>query len=288
MKVVVRSNLCSTSHSQANRSRARELAWAWVGAKWPRLLPTEAPMALANFERALPGQELLVRTHANEDNGATVWSLSVAHTQRASSRTWMTRVEVVDTGSTDELRLQTACTDNPESPLVVAPPRLLNDWVEGLDLQDAGLAVQGAPHEVIDRWQLDSLCEHLLSSKRLLPIVALVNRAQTHYYGVDPQGLAENLSGLAHVVCIAQHLQEEVENRLGRELAVEQGAARVYTAGFGPSADRRKHPLVRDPSPRGVERHADPGAFRRLLRKKICALSVETAGNSAQTTEITL
>lgn len=173
------------------------------------------------------------------------------------------------------MHLQTACTDIPDSPLVVAPPRLLGDWVEALDLQDAGLAVQGAPREVVDRWQLDALCQHLLSNERKLPVIALVNRPQTHYYGVDPKGLAENLRGLAHVVCIAQHLEAEVESRLGRELVVEQGAARIYTSGFSPDADRRAHPLIRDASPRGGQRQADPGAFRRLLRRKICALSVD-------------
>ena len=282
MKIVVRSSLCSTRHSTENRSNARELVWAWVGAKWPRLLPSQSEMAQASFERALPGQELLVSTVSYQANGGSAWSLSVAHTQRASARTWMTRVQVIDTGTTDELRLQTACTDVPEAPLVVAPPRVLGDWVEALDLRDAGLSVQGAPHEVIDHWQLDSLCRHLVSAERKLPIIALVNRPQSYYYGVDPQGLAENLRGLAHVVCIAQHLEADMGSRFDRELAVEQGAARIYNTGFSLSADRKAHPLVRDNSARGTERRADPGAFRQLLRRKICAMSVETAIHSAQ------
>ena len=145
MKIVVRSKLCSANHSPANRSRARELAWAWVAAKWPRLLPTEAQMALASFERALPSQELLVRTDGNEPGGATVWSLSVAYTQRASARTWLTHAQVIDTGSADVLTLQTACTEVPEAPLVVAPPRLLSDWVEGLQLEDDGFGSGGQP-----------------------------------------------------------------------------------------------------------------------------------------------
>lgn len=277
MKIVVRSTLHSRVHSPANRLRARELTWRWVGAKWPRLLPSASDMDRSSFTRSMPGQELLVSTNAD----ASVWSLSVAHTQRASSRTWMTRVQVIDNGAADELRLQTACTDIPESPLVVAPPRLLSDWVDALDLQDAGLAVQGAPREVVDHWQLDALCKHLLSNERKLPVIALVNRPQTHYYGVDPQGLAENLRGLAHVACIAPHLEAEMASRFGYELGVEQGAARIYTAGFSPNADRRAHPLVRDASPRGAERKADPGAFRRLLRRKICALSVEAVANTA-------
>ncbi len=50
------------------------------------------------------------------------------------------------------------------------------------------------------------------------------------------------------------------------------GAARIYGAGFAPGADPRDHPLVRDGSPRGE----DPGAFRRLLCRKVCAMSVIT------------
>ncbi len=241
-------------------------------------------MALASFERALPSQELLVRTDGNEPGGATVWSLSVAYTQRASARTWLTHAQVIDTGSADVLTLQTACTEVPEAPLVVAPPRLLSDWVEGLQLEDDGFAVQGAPREVVDRWQLDALCKHLLSRERKLPVIALVNRPQSHYYGVDPKGLAENLRGLAHVTCVAQHLEAEIGSRFGSEFSVEQGAARIYTGGFNLNADRRSHPLVRDASPRGAERAADPGAFRRLLRRKICAMSVDAVDRSVQNT----
>lgn len=279
MKIVVRSQLRSAMYSAVNRAKARELAWRWVGAKWPRLLPSEHEKARDSFERSLAGQELLVATRTDEPGRQSMWSLSVAHTQRGSSRTWMTQAQVIDTGSANLLHLQTACTEVPEAPLVVAPPRLLSDWVEGLDLQDAGLAVQRAPREVIDRWQLDAMCNHLFAAKRRLPIIALVNRPQTRYYGVDPQGLSENLCGLAHVVCIAQHLAMEVESRLGREFGVVQGAARIYAAGFGPDADHRAHPLVTDASPRGAEREADPSAFRRLLRRKICAMSVGVDNN---------
>jgi hypothetical protein len=283
MKIVVRSTLHSRVHSPANRLRARELTWRWVGAKWPRLLPSASDMDRSSFTRSMPGQELLVSTNAD----ASVWSMSVAHEERHGRRTWMTRVQVTDAGSTDVVGLQTACTDVPDAPLVVAPPRLLGDWVEGLDLEDAGLAVQGTPREVVDRWQLDALCQHLLSNARKLPVIALVNRPQTHYYGVDPQGLAENLRGLAHVACIAPHLEADIESRLGRDLGVEQGAARIYTAGFSPNADRRAHPLIRDASPRGADRQADPGAFRRLLRRKICAMSVEAvASHTGHTTAV--
>ena len=273
MKVVVRSTLRSRVHSSANRLRARELAWRWVGAKWPRLLPSASDMACSNFTRSLPGQELLVSTNAD----ASVWSLSVAHEERNGRRTWMTRVEVTDAGSADVVGLQTACTDVPDAPLVVAPPRLLGDWVEGLDLEDAGLTVQGAPREVIDQWQLDALCDHLLAPDRKLSVIALVNRPQSRYYGVDPGGLAENLRGLAHVACIAPHLTDDVAHRLGGDFAVMHGAARIYAPGFHGNAASSAHPLIKDAGTTTAGQPDDPGALRKLLRKKICALSVSAA-----------
>lgn len=270
MKLVVKTNLRSRAHSGANRARARELAWRWVGAKWPRLLPSPYEMDRDHFERSLPGQELTVST---EDDGA-VWTLKLAHSQRTGGRTWMTQVQVADAGNADVVSLRTACTDVPDTPLVVAPPRLLGDWVEHLDLQDAGLAVLGAPREVIDLWQLDALCNHLLADDRHLPVIALVNRPQSRFYGVDPDGLAENLRGLAHVACIAPHLAADMADRIGPDFAVMQGAARIYGPGFRTSANVAAHPLIKDTSRPAAGSSPDPGAFRRLLRRKICELSV--------------
>jgi hypothetical protein len=269
MKVVVRSTLRSTTHSPANRARARELAWRWVRSNWPRLVPSSSEMERSDFERALPGQELMVQT--NDDR--SVWSLSVAHTHRASARSWMTQVQVTDTGTADTLGLQTACTEVPDAPLV-APPRLLSDWVESLDLEDAGLAVRGTAREVFDKWHFEALCEHVLAKERKLPVIALVNRPQSRYYGVDPQGLAENLRGMAHVACVAPHLCDDIEHRLGHSFRVEHGAARIYAAGFNVNADPRAHPLIKDSSSTDGTQPKDPASFRRLLRKKICALSV--------------
>ena len=272
MKIVVRSTLHSRVHSATNRQRAKDLAWRWVGAKWPRLLPAAADMAQGHAARSAAGQELLATTTAD----GAVWSLSVAHEERHGRRTWMTRVHVTDTGTTDAVGLQTACTDVPDAPLVVAPPRLLGDWVEGLEFEDAGLAVQGAARDVTDRWQLDALFQHLMAEDRALPVIALVNRPQSHYYGVDPNGLAQNLRGMAHVACIASHLSQDANVKLGQNFAVEHGAARIFAPGFNAQAAVSAHPLVRDMGAPLANEAADAGAFRRLLSKKICALSVTT------------
>ena len=263
---VVRSALRSAQHSPTNRRHARELAWEWVSAKWPRLMPSPTEMDNAHYERSLPGQQLIVSTSGD----GAVWTLTVAHNERGGARTWITRATVTDTGDADVMALQTSCSDVPNAPLLVAPPKLLGAWVERLELQDGGLAVLGEARDITDASQLEAFCKHVLSSERQLPVIALTTSPRSRFYGVDPRGLAEAVRGLAHVACLAPDLASEVVLRFGKDFGLVHGAARIYAAGFNPDAFVQDHPLIRDTSLRAT----DPGAFRRLLCQKICALSV--------------
>lgn len=263
---VVRSSLRSAQHSATNRRRARELAWEWVNAKWPRLMPPSNDIDNAHYERSLPGQELMVSTSGD----GAVWTLAIAHNERGGARTWMTRATVADTGEADVMALQTSCSDIPNAPLVVAPPKLLGAWVERLELQDGGVAVLGGARDVNDASQLEAFCKHVLSVDRNLPVIALTTSPRSRFYGVDPRGLAEAVRGLAHVACLAPDLAGEVVMRFGKDFGLVHGAARIYAAGFNPDAFPQDHPLIRDTSVRAK----DPGAFRRLLCQKVCALSV--------------
>ena len=272
LKHVVRSALCSAVHSPANRHRAQQLVWDWVGAKWPRLLPSPSEMERGHFEYAVPGQELLVKTSSD----GSVWTLAVAYNERRGTRTWMTRAVVADAGDADFMGLETSCTDVPDAPLVIAPPRLLGSWVERLELEDGAVAVLGAPREVNDQVQLAAFCKHVLSGKRRLPVIALANKPNSRFYGVDPRGLAEAVRGLAHVACLTPELAPDVAQQLGHEFGIVPGAARIYAPGFAANSQSRDHPLVRDSRAAGL-RSEDAGAFRRLLCQKVCALSVFAA-----------
>ena len=272
LKPVVRSALRSAVHSPANRHRAQQLAWDWVGTKWPRLLPSPSEMERGHFECAVPGQELLVKTSSD----GSVWTLAVAYNERRGTRTWMTRAVVADAGEADLMGLETSCTDVPDAPLVVAPPRLLGNWVECLQLEDGSVAVLGAPREVNDQVQLAAFCKHVLSGERRLPVIALANKPNSRFYGVDPRGLAEAVRGLAHVACLTPEMALDVAQQLGHEFGIVPGAARIYAPGFDTSSQPSGHPLVRDNRATGP-RSEDAGAFRRLLCQKVCALSVFAA-----------
>jgi hypothetical protein len=273
---VVRVALHSHRHSDANRHRARELAWQWVAAKWPKLVPSHEQMERHQFAHAVPGQQIVM----SRSDDHTRWSLAVAFDERSGARTWMTQVEVADEGDADVLRLQTSCTDVTDTPLVVAPPRLLGSWVERMELEDGPFAVLGEPREVNDETQLQGFLAHVSSPLRTLPVIALANRPQTRFYGVDPRGLATAVRGLAHVICLDPAIAPEVAEQLGPRLGIVPGAARIYSAKTPLIASAHDHPLVRNS--RAVGNAQDSaGAFRRQLCQKICAMSVREHGEPA-------
>ena len=274
---VVRVALHSRRHSDANRQRARELAWQWVAAKWPKLVPSREQMELHQFAHAVPGQQIVMSSAADQSN----WSLAVAFDEKSGARTWMTQVEVVDDGDSDVLRLQTSCTDVSDAPLVVAPPRLLGSWVECMELDDGPFAVLGEPREVADEKQLEGFLAHVTSRERTLPVIALANRPQTRFYGVDPRGLATAVRGLAHVICLDPDIATEVAERLDPRLGIVPGAARIYSAKVPLVADSHDHPLVRNTRAIGNAQDS-AGAFRRLLCQKICAMSVRERGTDME------
>ncbi len=266
---VVRVALHSQRHSDTNRRRARELTWQWVAAKWPRLMPSRDQMEMGQYKHSIPGQQIAMSRAADHSS----WSLAVAFDEKNGVRTWVTQVEVADGGDSDVLRLQTSCTDVADAPLVVAPPRLLGSWVERMELEDGPFAVLGEPREVNDESQLQGFLTHVLSPQRKLPIIALANRPETRFYGVDPRGLATAVRGLAHVTCLDPHIALEVADRLGPRLGIVPGAARIYSAKVPVEENALNHPLVRNT--RAVGNAQDSaGAFRRLLCQKICAMSV--------------
>lgn len=266
-RVMVRSMLWSRCRSPEQRRLAQELVWGWIRAKWPRLMPTPFDLQRGHFQRDLGDRRLSAGTNAD----GSVWTLSVAYDERDGTRTWTTRALVADTPQADAFGLETSCLDRSPAAMVVAPPKVLGAWVDRLDLDDAGFAVLGEPRVVEDAAQLKSFCSQLLSQQRGLPVIALSNRPNSRYYGVDPGGLAEAVRGLAHVACLTPDMAAEASSFLGRHLGPVPGAARIYRTGLQSDAASKDHPVVRDHNADSPDAH--PGNFRRLLCQRVCALS---------------
>lgn len=271
LRIVVRSALRCVNRSPGNRRRAQQQVWDWVCAKWPRLRPSLDEMEAAHHECKLPGLELAM---VSRDDGSD-WTLSVAQAERHSDRIWFTRTRVHDAGDADWVGLETACTELDHAPHVIAPPRLLGLWVQRLELEDAGLPVIGEARFVEDDAQFEAFCAHLLAPQRGLPVIVLSNNPHSRFFGVDPRGLAEAARGLAHVTCLSPWLAPELARRFGPAFGAASGAARVFRPGFGIDDAPDHHPLLRELRSAGENRGADPGAFRRQLCRRICAMSVD-------------
>ncbi|HSW16860.1 MAG TPA: hypothetical protein VLJ86_06505 [Ramlibacter sp.] len=228
-------------------------------------------MNKSHFECSLPGLRLSV----SRSQDASAWMLEVAQDERGSHRTWTTQAVVADTGDADLLALQTSCSDLATAPQI-APPRLLGAWVERIELDDAGVGVTGEPRMVEEGDDLAAFAAHLFLPERKLPIVALSNKRNSRFFGVDPRGLAEAVRGLAHVACLSPEALAQLTERIGSELAPAAGAARIYLPGFSAASAAAVHPMVRAPARKpstadGAGAHA--AAFRRLLVLRLCAFS---------------
>ncbi len=272
-QVMLRTTLRTAHGSPANRRNARELAWAWVRAKWPAVQVSPLDRERSRFSCAMPGVELAVSTNGD----GSVWSMTVANSDRAGACTWMTRAMVVESGEVDTLDVQTSCIEVTRAPVVLAPPRLLGMWVERLDLQDGGVPVLGEAREVEDEEQLEDFCNHVLSPQRRLPVIALANSPHSRFYGVDPKGLAEAVRGMAHVAFLGPQVSGQVAQRFGAEFGLIPTAARIYGPGFAAGADPASHPLLRNTRRPNSAKADDPGAFRRALCRRICDMSVTSA-----------
>ena len=110
--------------------------------------------------------------------------------------------------------------------------------------------------------------------QRALPVIALTNKPNFHYYGVDPRGLSEAVRGVAHVVCLTPELAADASQRLGKILVPVPGAPRIYGMNFSPAASPKDHPIIRPPVAVMAGKANDPGALRRLLCQRVCAISV--------------
>jgi hypothetical protein len=129
-----------------------------------------------------------------------------------------------------------------------------------------------------DHMQLEAFCDHVLLDKRALPVIALTNKPDSRYYGVDPRGLSEAVRGVAHVVCLTPALAADASQRLGKNLVPVPGAPRIYGMNFSPAAIPKDHPIIRPRVAAMAADVKDPGALRRLLCQRVCALSVSATG----------
>lgn len=91
---------------------------------------------------------------------------------------WITRASVRETGTADELSVETACS-NIGAAASVAPPALLGTWVDRLELDDQAVRVRREPSVIEDEQQASIFLEKVVLAKRRLPLLVLAAKGSS-------------------------------------------------------------------------------------------------------------
>jgi hypothetical protein len=102
----------------------------------------------------------------------------------------------------------------------------------------------GADAHVLQVGEVESFVESvLLSAERSLPVLVVSTASGATGPEVDVDELADELSGLAHVVTLGGYLAwERFREQTGASSFVPPGGARMYWPGFGHARERLHHP----------------------------------------------
>lgn len=144
-------------------------------------------------------------------------------------------------------------------------PRLAREAVGRFDLRDGQQQLTAKP-AVLDAQSVDEFVDGvLLDPTRTRPVVFCSDDPQRMAPNLDPDPLARELAGLAHVYTSFYGLPgRKVERRLGR-LGCRDGGVRIWWPGLRIDDDPNRHPLLTGRALRDW-RGPDPGKliFRRI------------------------
>ncbi len=173
-------------------------------------------------------------------------ALSLAMEEPDSSaefRTWIceTSLQRVGAGARLSLRLSfRQPNDIPLQPLHRAP-RLLREIVDSVGTVD--LEVLETMPRTYHEEDLDGLMYLLEQPDRMLPVVVVSEDPDSGDVYADPDRLARELAGTAHVVRIDGDAAWALSKVWGKEWSTYLGGVRCYNSGFDRSGDKMHHKL---------------------------------------------
>lgn len=194
-------------------------------------------------------------------------------------RTWVTEAIVADIDQSDLVAVRNQCSSASMEDVPATSPRFLRQWVERQGLVDGGYSIHASPQVVSSSDDVEEIVGLLQQQDRLLPVVVLSESNEEGKYPFDSLWLAHRTAGLAHVVLLPARWSYELSHRIGKSLAVYNGAVRTYYPGFGQPMDAKVHPNVL--APRIAEWEEDglsgPAAFLDFLVAQLHRHSVNSA-----------
>ena len=131
------------------------------------------------------------------------------------------------------LRVMGAGSADQESPVRTARPRIIADIAHQFGLKECR-AIEDSPWLIQADEELDELRELLLDPGRTLPVVVLTQTDKRRWsvpvsdFVLDPQLVAEQALGLAHVVQLPWEMGFRWSEKVGKPWSVYLGSVRVY------------------------------------------------------------
>jgi len=242
-------------------SRAVGVILKWVGRKVPKTPEMEFPPGAwkgESFRAEVPGQ--WVEAAASEGKPAR-WALRLEQPDSpgpygnhaaVAGRTWTTDLALgrEENGLSFACRVVCASLPYARAPVSLSRPRVVKDLAREVGLFD-GRPLDGKPWLVEGEEDLEALFELLLHPGRFLPVTLLSEpdpqeaRVPVRRFVLDPGKLAEDLSGLSHLVLMPRELGFRWTRRMGRRWTAFNGAVVTYRPGINLQEDPpHLHPKV--------------------------------------------
>lgn len=261
-----------------------EIVWSWIfdrkeiglekrppGAKGPVTFAAFSPSSITHIEA--------IRT---EFGGQTGWSVVYSQSDRHSRELmWISDLALLrkpDGRSYFSFTQSLGRQDGGMSPMTRQPgrPRVIRTLVRDFTAASGGFRLSTMAIPLRDKPEdVEQVVNLLESSTRTHPVVLVSVHQQSGRYFVDPDELADHLSGIAHVVAaVNPHVTAELSKRMPRWSTCIDGAVRVYWPGFKRIKRTVDHRLwtIEDLS----RIQFDSGRFADLVLADIAAVSVNS------------
>ena len=178
-----------------------------------------------------------------ETPGTDIWALRADDPDKTvPDRVWTTEVVVGQLGD-ETPRVSTrlfVTTRATNLEIDVAVPGFIRQFANGIGLLCG-------PYECLDRawWvndetEVEALLDSLLNNQRALPTVVVTTGSagmNERLLPFDPNQLAIDTIGIAHIAVVPEHLTWSLSGSLGRQLSVFDGGVRVYMPAFSSDDD---------------------------------------------------
>jgi len=187
-------------------------------------------------------------TLASEVAPMRAWSAMWRHSDHEdTSLGWRVLAQLTDSGDgvTFTLRLSQESLEARVRPAVEVPgrPLIVRDLARDLGGFADGRLLEGRSQPILTD-DVTALRDLLMDPARRLPVLVTSISGTTFKSSADPDGLADQLIGIAHVASLMTiPASYELTDQVGRTLSVFEGAVRIYWPGLSDNSDPYFHRL---------------------------------------------